>query len=49
MMIHAYNEFYLNDAKQNLAEFFDYAINDCKFDNKITFLSSLHFFHFLLS
>lgn len=32
MMIHAYNEFYLNDAKQNLAEFFDYAINDCKFD-----------------
>ncbi len=32
MMIHAYNEFYLNDAKQNLAEFFDYAINDCKWD-----------------
>lgn len=32
MMIHAYNEFYLNDAKQNLAEFFDYAINTCKFD-----------------
>lgn len=31
-MIHAYNEFYLNDAKQNLAEFFDYAINTCKFD-----------------
>ena len=29
-MIHAYNKFYLNDAKQNLAEFFDYAINDCK-------------------
>ncbi len=32
MMIHAYNEFYLNDAKQNLAEFFDYAINACQFD-----------------
>lgn len=31
-MIHAYNEFYLNDAKQNLAECFDYAINACKFD-----------------
>lgn len=31
-MIHAYNEFYLNDAKQNLAEFFDYAISVCKFD-----------------
>ena len=30
-MIHAYSEFYLNDAKLNLAEFFDYAINDCKF------------------
>lgn len=32
MMIRAYNEFYLSDAKQNLAEFFDYAINACKFD-----------------
>ena len=32
MMIHAYNEFYLNDAKQNLAEFFDYAINACRLD-----------------
>lgn len=32
MMIHAYNELYLSDAKQNLAEFFDYAINDCNFD-----------------
>jgi len=32
MMIHAYSEFYLNDAKQNLAEFFDYAINACHFD-----------------
>lgn len=31
-MIHAYNEFYLNDAKQNLAVFFDYAINDCGVD-----------------
>lgn len=35
MMIHAYSEFYLNDAKQNLAEFFDYAINDCKFDANV--------------
>ena len=32
MMIHAYSEFYLNDAKQNLAEFFDYAINTCCFE-----------------
>lgn len=32
MMIRAYNEFYLNDAKQNLAEFFDYAINVCHLD-----------------
>ena len=31
-MIYAYSEFYLNDAKQNLGEFFDYAINDCCFD-----------------
>lgn len=29
-MIHAYNELYLNDAKENLASFFDYGINDCK-------------------
>lgn len=35
MMIHAYSESYLNDAKQNLAEFFDYAINVCKFDEKL--------------
>lgn len=32
MTIHAYNELYLNDAKQNLAEFFDYGINSCKFN-----------------
>ena len=32
MMIHAYSEFYLNDAKQNLAEFFEYALNTCEFD-----------------
>ena len=32
MVICAYNELYLNDAKENLAEFFDYAINSCKFD-----------------
>lgn len=31
-MIHAYSESYLNDAKQNLAEFFDYAIIGCKYD-----------------
>ena len=31
-MIHAYSECYLNDAKQNLAEMFDYAINACKFE-----------------
>ena len=32
MMIHAYSECYLFDAKQNLAEMFHYAINTCKFD-----------------
>lgn len=32
MMIHAYNESYLNDAKQNLAECFDYAITTCHFE-----------------
>ena len=26
----AYNESYLNDAKNNLADFFDYAVRDCK-------------------
>lgn len=31
-MIHAYSELYLFDAKQNLAEMFDYAINTCDFD-----------------
>lgn len=31
-MIHAYSESYLSDAKQNLAEFFDYAVNNCKFE-----------------
>lgn len=35
MMIHAYSESYLSDAKQNLAEFFDYAIGACKFDVEI--------------
>ncbi len=30
MMIHAYSEFYLNNAKKCLASFFNYAINDCK-------------------
>lgn len=29
-MTHAYNESYLNNAKDRLSAFFDYAINDCK-------------------
>ena len=29
-MIHAYSESYLNNAKDRLSSFFDYAINDCK-------------------
>ena len=33
MMIHAYNELYLNDATKNLANAFDYALNVCKFDS----------------
>lgn len=39
MMMHAYSELYLNDAKQNLAECFDYAINRCELD--ADFLSAL--------
>ena len=31
-MTHAYNELYLNDAKKNLSQLFDYLINDCKID-----------------
>lgn len=30
MMTHAYSESYLNNAKDRLSSFFDYAINDCK-------------------
>ena len=30
MMTHAYNEFYLSNAKDRLSSFFDYTINDCK-------------------
>lgn len=30
MMIHAYSESYLSDAKCSMAEMLDYAINDCK-------------------
>ena len=30
MMIHGYSESYLTDAKSNMAEMLDYAINDCK-------------------
>lgn len=29
-MTHAYSEFYLNNAKDCLSSFFDYAVNDCK-------------------
>lgn len=35
MMMHAYNELYVNDAKENLSTFFDYAINDCGFSPEI--------------
>ena len=31
-MIHAYSESYLNNAKDRLSEFFDYAVNDCKME-----------------
>ena len=31
-MTHAYSELYLNDAKECLAEMFDYAVNDCGFE-----------------
>ena len=34
-MIHAYTEFYLFDAKQNLAEMFDYAIRICEMDAEL--------------
>lgn len=30
MMMHAYNEVYLDDAMRNLGEACDYAVNDCK-------------------
>ena len=33
MMTHAYNELYLNDAKECLADMFDYAVNDCGFES----------------
>ena len=39
MMIHAYNELYLNDAKINLANMFDYGVNDLKM--KSDWLASL--------
>lgn len=29
-MTHAYNESYLNNAKDRLSSFFDYAVNDCR-------------------
>lgn len=31
-MTHAYNEFYLNNAKDRLSSFFDYIINDCNIE-----------------
>ena len=31
-MTRAYNELYLSDAKDNLADYFDYLVNDCGFD-----------------
>ena len=34
-MIHAYSESYLYDAKHNLAECFDYAISNCRFNADI--------------
>ena len=30
--MHAYNELYMQDAKDNLASFFGYLINDCGLD-----------------
>ena len=35
-MTHAYNKSYLSNAKNRLAQFFDYAINDCKFNSDWT-------------
>ena len=32
-MIHAYSELYLNDAKETLAQYFDYIVNDCNLDS----------------
>ena len=31
-MTHAYNELYLNDAKECLSDMIDYAVNDCGID-----------------
>lgn len=35
-MTHAYNKSYLSNAKNRLAQFFDYTINDCKFNSDWT-------------
>lgn len=35
-MTHAYNKSYLSSAKNRLAQFFDYTINDCKFNSDWT-------------
>jgi|GEM_PF-3994138 hypothetical protein len=32
-MMHAYNEKYLNNAAENLAEMIDYAMNDCDIED----------------
>ena len=48
-MIHAYSELYLDDAKENLAELFDYAINDCEMDMDLfpkLFIASGYALHF---
>lgn len=41
-MINAYSELYLNDAKENLAVCFDYALRQCRID--IEFFTSLFLF-----
>ena len=38
MAIHAYQKFYLNDAQQNLAVMFDYALRTLKYDGDQFFL-----------
>ncbi len=42
MAIHAYQKFYLNDAQQNLAVMFDYALRTLKYDGDQFFLYFIH-------